>query len=451
MKLLLKYLSFGFLTFISWNYLGILFIPAISLFLSIIIQSMKRKWYVFLIRVFFLVLIFNISVTFWLMSVTWWESTLAYFGNSIVMIIPIFVTYLITRNHKHYFLITLLTLWTLYEILHTQWDLAWSWLTFGHVMGNMHYLVQWYSFTGAYSGTIWIILLAWLLNIIFQSNSFRKKYFTLFSILMFVPLILSLYLYFLPETKNTDILNITSYIPSGKDKTNYQKTKKLYYDLEKYDTANLIVCPEVFLNPVNIYSKFQQKHFFYLDKLLDKKRNTTLVFGVELKSNSKLFNSIFIKNKQESLHRVKQKFVPIREFTPNLFQKIFSTTSYYSKNKYDFTAKIKTKFSFIPLVCFESIFSVFTANNSSNSDFIILATSEEFMNNSHFGKNQYLNIVRLRAIENGRYILKCSNQGISCVINQKGYILKTITKEIENSKIQRIKKNTFYQKTLANL
>ena len=139
MRLLLKYFSFGLLSFISWNYLGILFIPAISLFLSIIIQSLKKKWYVFLVRVFLLVLLFNISVTFWLMGVTWWESTLAYFGNSIVMAIPIFITYLIARNYKHYFLITFLTLWTLYEILHTQWDLAWSWLTFGHVMGNMHY------------------------------------------------------------------------------------------------------------------------------------------------------------------------------------------------------------------------------------------------------------------------------------------------------------------------
>jgi apolipoprotein N-acyltransferase len=134
-----------------------------------------------------------------------------------------------------------------------------------------------------------------------------------------------------------------------------------------------------------------------------------------------------------------------------MVEQIFNTSSYYSKNKYDFTEKIKTKFSFIPLVCYESIFSIFTSKKAFNSNFIILATSEEFMNNSYFGRKQYLNIVKLRAIENGRYILKCSNQGISCVINEKGRIVKTITKEIENSKIQRINKNTFYQKILSNL
>ena len=350
MNLLLKYISFSILSFISWNYIGILFIPAISVFLTIIIQSLKKKWYVFLVRVFFLVLIFNISVTFWLIGVSWWESTLAYLGNSIVMFLPILITYLITKKHQHYFLVVFLALWVLSEILHTQWDLAWSWLTFGHVMGNMHYFVQWYSFTGVYFGTVWIVLLASLLNNIFQSNSFKKKYFILFSVLLFVPLMLSLYLYFLPETKNTDILNITTYIPSDKDKTNYQKTKKLYYDLEKFSIGELIVCPEVFIDPVNIYSNFQQKHFFYLDKILYRSTNVALIFGTELKSNSKLFNSIFIKSKQELLYRIKQKFVPIRELTPKLFQKIFNISSYYSKNKYDFTEKIKTRFGFIPLV-----------------------------------------------------------------------------------------------------
>ena len=451
MRLLLKYLSFGILSFISWNYLGILFIPAISLFLSIIIQSLKRKWYIFLIRVFLLVLIFNISVTFWLMNVTWWESTLAFFGNSIVMTIPVFMTYLIVRYFKYYFFVTFLTLWTLYEILHTQWDLAWSWLTFGHVMGNMHYLVQWYSFTGVYSGTIWIILLAWLLNITFKSNSFNKKYFTLFSVLMFIPILLSLRLYFMPQPNYANIKNITTYIPSEKNNTNYQKTKRLYIDLENYNTENLIVCPEVFLNPVNIYSTFQQKHFFYLDKLLAKKINTTLVFGTELKSNLKLFNSVFIKNSQESLYRIKQKFVPIREFTPQLFQNTLNVQTYYSKNIFDHTEKIKSSFGFLPLVCYESIFSIFTAKKAFNSNFIILATSEDFMNDSYFGKKQYLNIVKLRAIENGRYILKCSNQGISCVINQKGHIVKTITKRIENNEIHVLKKDTFYQKLLSFL
>lgn len=451
MKLPIKYFLFGLLSFISWNYLGILFIPAFALFYSITIQSLHEKWYVFLVRVFFLGFVFNVSVTFWLMGITWWESGLAYFGNSLTMLVPFFLTYILTRKNQHYFRAVFLTLWVLYEFLHSQWDFAWPWLTIGHVMGNMHYLVQWYSFTGVYFGTVWIILLGSFLIEIDYKKSLQRKNFFRFCILLVLPSVVSLYLYSSNSQKDTKKINVTCYTPEKSNTTNYQKTKKLYYDLKNYDTNPFIICPEVFLEPVNMYSGFQQKHFFYIDKFLNDEPETTLIFGTQLKWNRKLFNSIFVKNKDESLYRIKQKFVPIREFIPKALQRMFDVRSYYSENKYDFTDKIKNKKGFLPLVCYESTFSMFTAAHSKNSDFIILATSEEFMNSSYFGKRQYLNIVRLRAIENGRYVLKCSNQGISCVINQKGCITTRITKPIQNATVLKIKKNTFYQELIAYL
>ena len=67
------------------------------------------------------------------------------------------------------------------------------------------------------------------------------------------------------------------------------------------------------------------------------------------------------------------------------------------------------------------------------------------MNNSHFAKLQYLNIIRLRAIENNKNILKCSTAGYSCIINEKGDITKKIKNEIENNKIYKIKTPSLYQ------
>jgi apolipoprotein N-acyltransferase len=92
---------------------------------------------------------------------------------------------------------------------------------------------------------------------------------------------------------------------------------------------------------------------------------------------------------------------------------------------------------------------MFTAKSSFNTSLIILASSEVFMNNSHFGKKQYVNIVKLRAIESGRYVVKCSDQGISCVINQKGDIVKVLTEQIENVNVKLLTKNTVYQTLLT--
>jgi len=200
-----------------------------------------------------------------------------------------------------------------------------------------------------------------------------------------------------------------------------------------------------------MYVNTKKKHSYYLKKHLNENLHSKLVYGVELKHRQKLFNTIFVQTHNISKYRIKQKFVPMREFVPKIIENTFQIPSYFSKSKYDFTEKIKNEFGFIPFVCYESIFSIFTAKQAINSDFILLSSSESFMNNSYFGKKQYLNIVKLRAIENGRYILKCSNEGISCLIDQKGNIVKEIRTKVENTKIKIIKKNTFYQTIISNL
>ena len=450
MKLLfLKYLLFGLLCFVSWNYYGILFIPAVSVFLSIIIQSIEKKWCAFLVRVFILVFVYNISVTFWLVQVSWREGILAFLANSLFMLFPITITYVLSKKLEHHFAILFLIFWVLFEILLTKWDLAWSWLNFGHVMGNMNYFVQWYSFTGVYFGTVWIIVSSLLLIKIMKTK--RSRYFIQFVIVLCMPVVFSSYIYLSVSPDNKNEVLVTTYLPSTNNKSNYLKTKKLYFDLVDFETGKYVVCPEVFLNPVNIFSASQQNHFFYLNKLTVKKPDINLIFGAELKSDFGTFNSILVKNQKGFLFRAKQKYVPIREFTPRLLQKVFSFPTNYVKTNNDFTDVIRKDFGFIPLICFESIFSEFTAKNSTNSNLIILASSEAFMNNSHYGKKQYVNIVKIRAIESGRYIVKCSDQGISCVINQKGDIKKIISKEIENTNVKLLAKNTFYQTLLTKI
>lgn len=447
-SLFVKFILFSFLSFVSWNYIGILFIPAVSIFFMIIIESLEKKWSVFLVRSFVLVFVFNISVTFWLIQVSWWEGILAFFLNSLLMLFPISITYFLAKKLKKHFATLFLTIWVFFEILLTKWDLAWSWLNFGHVMGNMNYFVQWYSFTGVYLGTFWILVSALLLNKILKAK--KSKYYFQLALVLFIPILFSSYLYLLSSPNNKQI-TLTTYIPSDDNKSNFLKTKKLYFDLVNFKTGKYVVCPEVFLNPVNVYSMSQQNHFFYLNKLTDKKPNINIIFGAELKSDFDIFNSILVKNRNEFLFRTKRKYVPFREFTPKLFQKLFNAQTNYNKTDSDFSDVIKNDFEFTPLICFESIFSLFTAKCSTDASFIILASSEAFMNNSNYGKKQYVNIVKLRAIESGRYIVKCSNQGISCVINQKGDIKKVISKEIENVNVELLTKNTFYQTLLTKI
>src|SRR5690606_11389758 len=46
--------------------------------------------------------------------------------------------------------------WVGYEFLHQSWDLAFPWMTLGNGFAGFHQLIQWYSITGVFGGTIWI-------------------------------------------------------------------------------------------------------------------------------------------------------------------------------------------------------------------------------------------------------------------------------------------------------
>ncbi len=81
---------------------------------------------------------------------------------------------------------------------------------------------------------------------------------------------------------------------------------------------------------------------------------------------------------------------------------------------------------------------------SLNVKALFLLTSERFRNGSKFEKKQYINSVRLRAIETNKSILKISDDGVSCVILPSGKIELYLSKEIEQIQLKLNTKNSIY-------
>jgi apolipoprotein N-acyltransferase len=72
------------------------------------------------------------------------------------------------------------------------------------------------------------------------------------------------------------------------------------------------------------------------------------------------------------------------------------------------------------------------------------------MNGSRYGKKQYLNIVRLRAIETNKSILKVADDGLSCVIVPNGSIELFLKKEVEQIQLKIYPRQSIYSK-IVNL
>src|SRR5690606_4528220 len=236
------------------------------------------------------------------------------------------IPYLITNNK-----ILHIILWVIIEILNTKWDIAWPWLTYGNVMGNQWYLVQWYSYIGVYGGSIWVLIMSALFYSYWKK---RKKIYLKFLIFLSLPLLFSYINYTKPESNSRKYINALSYIPRY-EYNSYDKTKKIVeYIVNSDDTIDLIVTPEMFYDNMNL-SDYNQEKFQSLFRIISKKNPyTSLIIGSDLKVDSIRFNGLVIYNNSKSYFKSKKKYVPINEYTPPILTPLFGK-SFYKKTPLD--------------------------------------------------------------------------------------------------------------------
>ena len=76
----------------------------------------------------------------------------------------------------------------------------------------------------------------------------------------------------------------------------------------------------------------------------------------------------------------------------------------------------------MPLICYEIIYSG-SLTNSSDFDFILNISEDGWFGKS-IGPKQHFSHSIFRAIENGKYVLRSSNNGMAAIINPLGQIEK---------------------------
>ena len=132
--------------------------------------------------------------------------------------------------------------------------------------------------------------------------------------------------------------------------------------------------------------------------------------------------------------------VPFGEFLPieNILNKIGLKT--ITGNIGSFTSGDERKIlkiqkdgkelKFLPLICYEIIYSG-SLTNSSDFDFILNISEDGWFGKS-IGPKQHFSHSIFRAIENGKYVLRSSNNGMAAIINPLGQIEKKIDYGISN-------------------
>lgn len=408
---------------------------------------------------------FNVGTSWWIWNASAEGSVLAILVNTILMSL-VFLLFHFTRkfvgSKQGY--IALLFYWLAFEHMHFHWDIAWPWLTLGNYFSIFPSWVQWYSYTGAQGGTIWILAINLLLykaifNVLVrkESRTIQTPFFWLAGIGFVLPMTISLITYFTYEDqgKPIDVLVIQNNIdPYSKFSVDAYSQVDVMMDLvaKKIDSNTaLVLLPETCLADRTLRENNIEKDRMYnyirykleevgvgkihlgsfTMRLFESKHSEATRYENGL--YYELYNSsLFMQNDLPVQIAHKSKLVPGIELIPyaetfpflsDLAKELDGPQGSLGVDEVPVVFKSK-EFSFAPVVCYESAFGDHVATQCRlGAQFISIITNDGWWGDTP-GYRQHQSFASLRAIENRRSVARSANTGSSCFVNQRGDILQ---------------------------
>ena len=211
--------------------------------------------------------------------------------------------------------------------------------------------------------------------------------------------------------------------------------EKTLLDLStKHLNAELIIWPE---SPFPYLNSSPEMRSLLLKLGNVKLGNAPIVIsGAWEYQNNELFNSLTILGSNQSYF--KRHLVPFGEYVPfesiirgliDFFDLPMSSTSAGIPKQELFDIE---GFNVLGMICFDVAFPLSFLDETKNADFIINVSNDTWFGDS-YGPYQHLQIVRARALEANKWVLRGTSDGISTIVDNKGTIVEIITKGIRGS------------------
>jgi len=322
---------------------------------------------------------------------------------------------------------------------------------------------EWGMQLAAYVGVygVSLITLFWL-ALLYKPNA--KKGFTAFILFLLISCFGHLR-YMHTSLRFTDtIVRIVHPNLAQKDKQNRDRTYQNFYchqDLSQKQSKkpiNLIVCPEAAV----LLAANTQASWLNALKSIAPDNGYAIIGAPRLENHNNepiLYTSAYILNQMNLIDTYdKIHLVPFGEYLP--YRSILSRlgAEKLTQGAHDFTpAKERAlyKLDNIPpfsiLICYEILFpgEVLNTVGKDSPEWLLNITNDAWYLNSS-GPYQHLHIARWRAVEEGIPIVRCTNKGVSCVIDNVGRVLKSLGCNVQgvlDVKLPKpLKDRTFYSK-----
>jgi len=161
-----------------------------------------------------------------------------------------------------------------------------------------------------------------------------------------------------------------------------------------------------------------------------KAAGTTLITGVPFRAagSSSYYNSIVALGQGKGVYH-KQRLVPFGEYVPlenqlrGLIQFFDLPMSSFSSGPAEQSPLAAGPYRIAPYICYEIVYGGLVAKGAQDAELLVTISNDSWFGDS-IGPWQHLQIAQMRGRENGRYVLRATNNGISAIIDHQGRILK---------------------------
>ena len=360
------------------------------------------------------------------------------------------------------FCITFSVVWVLFEHMRGIMFTGFPWNLVGYTANDIPFFCQIASIFGIYGVSFLFLISTTLLSSLSFSRCFiggvvvaicvlfgflNEKYLNKYDII----------------SDNTNILVVQPSIPQEikmdrsmffNNLNEHMSLSEISFDKEKKGEKSLIIWSEA---AINTFIEDEPEILKYISSSI-KNKETYIVSGADRKSISssgiKIYNSVVvIDNKGKILdYYDKKHLLPFGEFIPDFLKntpikKITEGSINFSRGTKSRRIKIEGIPDFDVLICFESAFPSEIIEKD-RPKWILNVTNDGWFKKSD-EPTQHLRTIRFRAIEEGIPIVRCANNGISCVIDCHGKITKKLDTDVFGvikTKIPKKSYNTLYSR-----
>jgi len=290
------------------------------------------------------------------------------------------------------------------------------------------FLPQLADITGEWGLDFLIILINILIYNSLQKKDFKNLiYPLLILVFMFSYGLFKVHITQIDKTESIDVVVIQPVINDcDNDRVVLNKLFNLIKEAKNKSEGKTVILPESAI-PDSLGTR--NDFFKVMDEIRNQMKAERLIYNHTVFEKGKLYNASFLTGETESKYYYKNKLMLFGEKFP--FHSLITKLPLYIANfaSFDCGNKIHTLddkgIKFSTPICLEAVYQNYTAKLSKGSNIIVNQTNDEWFGRT---KATYLHFaqVRLKAIENRKYLIRSTNTGYTVIVDTFGRIVSSL-------------------------